>query len=190
MFPSTLVIAAAALAAADGTPDLRCGAYCLYVSLKALDAQVGTYQEFEERLGGPSADGYSLGELQQTAGQYGMQTLAVQTNCENLRRRPGRFACIAHISGNHFVNLSQIDAGRVRVIDPPRDNLIPVDTLRSQWDGTALLISASPLLAEEDLPRARSWKVLVLAAAMALALVAAACLLRARMSGARRGVRN
>ncbi len=190
MLPATVVIVSAALGATEKTPDLRCGIYCLYVSLKALDAPMGTYEQFEEHLGGPSAEGYSLGQLQQAAEQYGMQTLAVQTNCENLLRRRGRFACIAHINGNHFVNLSQIEGGRVRVIDPPRDNLIPIDTLRSQWDGMALLISASPLLAEEDLPREWPWKTLVLATAIALAVLAATGLLRTRRGGAPHGVKK
>jgi ABC-type bacteriocin/lantibiotic exporter with double-glycine peptidase domain len=180
MLSTTLLIACAAVTQAEKTPDLRCGAYSLYVSLKALDAPVGSYQEFEERLGGPSVEGYSLGQLQQAAQEHGMQTLAVQTNAENLLRRPGRFACIAHIKGHHFVNLSQIDAGRMRIIDPPRDYRVAIDTLRTQWDGTALLISTTPLLAEEDLPRDWPWKGILLATAVLLAVVAAIFLVRAR----------
>ncbi len=133
--------------------DLRCGSYCLYVALKALDVEIGSHEELEQRLGQPSGAGYSLGQLKEAAESYGAQTLGVQTSIENLRRRPGRFACIAHVRGNHFLTITDIHGREARIIDPPREYSLPADTLRSQWDGTALLISNVPLIHEEDLPR-------------------------------------
>ncbi|MCH7990201.1 MAG: hypothetical protein IID46_13760, partial [Planctomycetes bacterium] len=111
------------------TVDLKCGGYCLYVSLKALDLPVTSYDELEKRLGQPTRAGYSMAQLEKTAKEYGAQTLGVQTSVDNLLRRPGRFACIALIEGNHFVNLAAVEDGKMSIIDTPRSESIPLDTL-------------------------------------------------------------
>lgn len=149
----SVLIATSLLQADTSPPDLRCGSQCLYVSLKALDFPVGSFAELEAKLGQPSAAGYSMGQLKEVAKSYGAEVLGVETTFDNLRRRPGRFACIALISKNHFVNFADVDDHQTYVIDPPRDYKLPLDTLRTQWDGKALLISPEPILAEEDLPR-------------------------------------
>ena len=151
-------------------PDLRCGSYCLYVGLKALDLPVQSFDELEAKLGQPSPAGYSLGQLEEAARGYGVHTLGVQTTVENLQRRPGRFVCIAHLNESHFVNIAAIEERVASIIDPPRRSSVPVDTLRSQWDGTALLISGEPLLAEEDLPRELPWSALLLSIGGAVAV--------------------
>ncbi len=134
--------------------DASCGSHCLYVSLKALDFDVPPIDQLEARLGPPTAEGYSLARLGEAAQAFGAHTLGVQTNVENLQRRSGRFACIARFPNGHFVNLGGVDEhGRMAVIDPPRSFAVPIDVIAAQWDGTALLISISPLLPEEDLPR-------------------------------------
>src|SRR5260370_38863256 len=130
---------------APAGPDLKGGSQCLYVALKALDIPVGSFAELESRLGQPSAAGYSMGQLNDIACAYGAETLGVETNFENLRRRPGRFACIALVDKNHFVNLANVDGKRAHVIDPPRDYSIPLDGLGTRWNGKALLISPDPL---------------------------------------------
>ena len=149
----TLLAAATLLQTADAPPDLRCGSYCLYISLKALDLPLASLAELEAKLGQPSAAGYSMGQLAEIAQSFGAETLGVETNFDNLRRRPGRFACIALVDKHHFVNIAVVDATHAHIIDPPRDYDLPLDTLRSQWDGKALLVSREPLLAEEDLPQ-------------------------------------
>jgi ABC-type bacteriocin/lantibiotic exporter with double-glycine peptidase domain len=122
---STAVLLAIVLTAADRTaapPDenAHCGGHCLYVALRALDVEIGTYDELEGRLGPPGLEGYSLGKLEEVARSYGVQTLGVLTSFENLRRRKGRFACIAHLENPpHFVNLADVEErGSVFVIDP------------------------------------------------------------------------
>lgn len=153
--PCCILLAAASVAAAQpagSKVDLRCGSYCLYVGLKALDLPVGSYEDLEERLGQPSPAGYSLGQLDEAARAYGAKTLGVKTGLENLRRRPGRFVCIAHLDKNHFVNVAALDESHAFLVDPPGSSTVPAATLRAVWDGTALLISSEPLLAEEDLP--------------------------------------
>jgi ABC-type bacteriocin/lantibiotic exporter with double-glycine peptidase domain len=143
------------------------GPYCLYVALGSLDIPVGTFTEFQEKLGEPASSGYSLGELAHFAQQQSVNTLGVQTNIGNLRRRPGRFACIAYLAHGHFVLISDVSGNTVKLIDPPKVSNVAPDILTTQWDGTALLLSAEPLLAEEDLPREIAWT-WWLAAALAL----------------------
>ena len=147
------LVAATLLQGDLAPPDLKCGSHCLYVSLKALDFPVGSFAELESKLGQPSAAGYSMGQLSEAAKSYGAEILGVKTTFENLRRRPGRFACIALITKNHFVNFAVVDDRETYVVDPPRDYKIPRDTMRTEWDGKALLISREPLLSEENLPR-------------------------------------
>lgn len=153
------------VAAEDSVPkyDLRCGSYTLYVSLRALDLPVSSFEELERKLGQPSQLGYSMGELAEAGRSYGAHALGVETTAENLQQRPGRFACIALIDEAHFVVVADIDDGQVSVIDPPRSANIPLETFRTQWDGRALLISRDPLLPEEELPRPIRWSILWLA---------------------------
>jgi ABC-type bacteriocin/lantibiotic exporter with double-glycine peptidase domain len=178
MHYALLILMAAVTQTAEQTPDLRCGSYCLYVSLKALDFPIASFAELEEKLGQPSAAGYNLGQLDEVARGYGAQTLGVQTNLENLQRRPGRFACIALIDKHHFVNFAKIDEERVFVVDPPQEYTVPLDTLRSRWDGRALLISTDPLMAEEDLPRGFPYRLVLIFTGIAAALAAGWFLLR------------
>ncbi len=49
-------------------PDLRCGAYCLYAGLKALDVNVEGFDKLEAQLGQPTLLGYSLKALASAAG--------------------------------------------------------------------------------------------------------------------------
>lgn len=133
---------------------MRCGAYCLYVSLKALDFKMPSYQEFESKLGPPGVHGYSMEQLYLAAEEYGASTLGVVTTLENLQRRTGRLACIARLGTDHFVNISRVADGTVRIIDPPGKYDLPVDTLAAQWDGKALLVSTGPLASEESITRA------------------------------------
>lgn len=151
---STVVIGASP-APADEV-DMRCGAYCLYISLKALDLPVRSYADVEAKLGPPSPSGYSLGQLSDVAQQYGASRLGVVTTPNNLARRRNPFACIARLGKNHFVNIGAVADGKAMIIDAPRKYELPLDTLRADWDGTALLLSTGPLVPEEELA-ARGW---------------------------------
>lgn len=133
--------------------QMRCGAYCLYVSLKALDVPVESYGELEARLGPVDPAGYSMQRLASTARQYGVNVLGVASTPENLARRKRPFACIAHFRGNHFAIIADIANGVATVVEPPRQFQVPVDTLRRTWGGKALLLSRAPLTPEEDLSR-------------------------------------
>lgn len=147
-----LMTAANPATQADGELDLRCGSYCLFLCLNALGEGDLKFAELERQLGQPTANGYSMGQLAELAQKRGFHTLGVVTNTDHLLARDRPFACIARIDDAHFVTLANIDDGTARIFDPPRTYDLPLDTLRARWDGTALLISPAPLLAEEDLP--------------------------------------
>lgn len=187
---ATIVLATAAVAAAPPAEnadnvDMRCGAYCLYVSLKALNVAVPSYAELEGKLGPASANGYSLGHMADVAQQYGAKTLGVVTTPENLALRPRPFACIALFGKNHFVNIGDIADGKCIFIDAPNKFEIPLDALRGAWDGTALLISTSPLAPEEELERP-SWALTGGVAVLGVVLVGGAVVwFRGRVGGSR-----
>lgn len=130
----------------------RCGLFCLYISLQALDVPADSLEDLERRLGPPGPRGYSLGELQALAQDYGLHTLGVRTSLENLRRRPERFACIAHVQGGHFVNIADVDDEYVYVVDPPHEQKYRHEVFNLFWEGDALLLAPDPLTVEASLP--------------------------------------
>ena len=142
--------------ATDG--DAQCGSRCLYVALKGLDYPVKDLAELESRLGAPPIDGYTLAQLEAGAKSYGAHTLGVETTVENLRLRPKPFACIAHLTRDHFVLIADLGEGSATIIDPPHKKSVPLDTLGALWDRKALLISSAPLAREEDLLRPIPWR--------------------------------
>ncbi len=117
----------------------HCGALCLYISLRALDVDVAGVQEIADKMGTPPAGGYSLAQLSEAAQSYGMQTRGIETSAENLMKRTGRFACIAHYEDGHFVNLLNVEPGMVHVIDAPRSMRVPLETFNQRWSRNALL---------------------------------------------------
>lgn len=151
--------------------DMRCGSYCLYVALKAFEYPVESFDNLESKLGQPSAAGYSLGQLQQAAQSFGARTLAVETSIENLKRRPGRFACLTLIDQAHFVLLADLKDDKAWIVDPPNAHWIPLDTFRSRWSRKALLISNRPLVAEEDLPGPFPWKLAIACVCLVVLIV-------------------
>lgn len=175
----TLFAASLAIAIAGAVPekssdvDMRCGAYCLYVSLKALQPSAPSYSEIEAKLGAPSPAGYSLGAIADAAEGYGAHVLGVVTSPENLARRERPFACIARLGKDHFVNIGDVAGGMASIIDAPTTYELPLDTLRTSWDGTALLVSMSPLTPEEELAP-RSWRLVGTVALAGFALLATA----------------
>jgi ABC-type bacteriocin/lantibiotic exporter with double-glycine peptidase domain len=141
------------LASNGGDPLLKCGSNCLYITAKLFGTAPDSFAEFEQQIGPPGASGYSVAELCDGARSLGLEALPVRTSAEQLTQRSERFACIAHIGTNHFVLLSSIHDRSVAVIDPPLSYTLPLATLNSQWNGTAILISDGPLETEESLVR-------------------------------------
>lgn len=149
-FSCMLILIATLPLPSEQTPDDLCGAYTLYVALRSLDCPLDTFDGFEKSLGPPPRGGYSLAELAEAAHKLKFQTLGVRTSLESLASRQGRFACIAHMNKDHFVLIAQIDETRLEIIDPPRKYSVNRDVWNKVWQGDAMLISASPLLSEND----------------------------------------
>lgn len=129
----------------------RCGSYCLMTALLSLDRAPEAMEQLEAVLGQPSEEGYSLQQLALAAEHFGAKAMAVQTSPDALLQRTGQFACIAHLRGNHFALLADMNKEEALVVDPPGTYPLPLPSLQSQWDGTALLISKQPLESEEAL---------------------------------------
>lgn len=132
------------------SPNLRCGAFCLYLSLRSLDFEIKKYEEVETKLGQPGRLGYSMEELAKVAKSYGASVQGVDSNLDNLMQRTGRFACVALLDRAHFVNVYDVHDGRVYVVDPPSQREIPVDAFRQIWTGKALIISDRSMPSEPD----------------------------------------
>jgi ABC-type bacteriocin/lantibiotic exporter with double-glycine peptidase domain len=116
-----------------------------------------------------------MGRLAEIAEEYGLHTLGVLTTAGRLQKRSGPFACIARLDGGHFVLIADVKDGQARIVDPPRDYSIPLETLESRWDGTALLLSPSQLVAEENLPKDYPFLAALAASAIAAGTAAAFC---------------
>lgn len=144
-------------AAQRAEPDVYCGSRCLFMALHALEIPVPSYEALEEALGAPQTGGYSMQDLASAAERFGARTLAVQTTLDRLTRRPGRFACIAHVKDNHFVLLTDVRDGVVTMVDGLEKRSLAAIACNEIWSGKALLISRQELLPEEDLPQPRSW---------------------------------
>jgi ABC-type bacteriocin/lantibiotic exporter with double-glycine peptidase domain len=132
-------------------PEL-CGAHCLFMALRALDAPIDGLQPLVSRLGDPPDGGYSLAQLAAEAEKFDLHTLGVETSLASLSRRPGRFVCIAHMKKGHFVVIAKCDERNVTVVNPPEAQTIPASTFLGQWDGKALILSREPVIPEGQIP--------------------------------------
>jgi ABC-type bacteriocin/lantibiotic exporter with double-glycine peptidase domain len=103
---STLVILVASLAVSQTgqshRADTKCGGYCLYFALRALDLTTEPYSSFEKRLPPLEEGGYSFDDLERIARQYEAHTRALEADMEALSRLDGRRVCIALLN-RHFV---------------------------------------------------------------------------------------
>ena len=135
--------------------DLRCGLYCLTLGLSALGNKDFTLERMEDSLGQPSALGYSLMQLSDSAKKQGFETVSVRTSLDNLTYRRNvlgeRFICIASYGPEHFVLIYGSDGNVVRIADPPRTFSIDVPVFEREWTGNCLLIGTSPLSPEEEI---------------------------------------
>ena len=195
LFAVALLSAGAATAAAADGPvpgeNRRCGEFCLKVALTGLDFPPDAVQAGLDRLGVAPEGGHALADLVEAVEAAGGHALAVETAADRLiaRRAAGdRFACLAHVDGDHYVLVGGVDDdGTVDVIDPtPRAGggyFQPAHTFAGRWEGTALLVSRDPLTPEADLDPF-PWFAVLLAAAGVLGLVAAGAWWRGRAAAA------
>lgn len=154
--------------------DVMCGSYCLYIALDSLAFSPGAFEDFRQRLGGPSRVGYSLLQLARCAQGYGAKTAALETNLRTLRRVQQPHARVALFRDGHFVLVSGYNDESVDVIDPPHEYTMPRKLFESLWAGDVLLISPTEL---PDLSE-RSWWPWLLALVAALVIGCGAFFLR------------
>jgi len=164
--------------ARDGTPDLRCGSYCLYVALKALSVTDVDFATFDSSMGEPSRLGFSLLDLATSAQSHGAKCLTVQTDLDSMARIREPFACIAFLKSHHFVCVYSLSHQTVRIIDPPDEYDMDRAQFEAIWSGNALLISRSTL------SLAGSWRIwlrrCVVSGAIAAMIVVAIVVVRQR----------
>lgn len=121
-------------------PDLRCGAYCTYSVIKALDVTVPSFEEFEKQLGQPSIHGYSLQQLCDIADQFGASARSIESDPESLYKVPRPFGCVALLKSGHFVGVYDVNSDDVFLIDPPESYQMRKGLFEELWTGNALLI--------------------------------------------------
>lgn len=163
-------------------PDPDCGAKCLYVALRQLGAGPATYEELRRHLGRPSKDGYSLLQLRDAAGHYGLHSEGLQLDREDLESFSVDQCVMLHLNPGHFVLLDRIQGDQVRVFEPAMGSIMcrPADLL-NEWSGTVLVIAREPVSLKQ-----RQRRGVPLAMAVALVGVVIGCLVFL----ARRQLRN
>lgn len=142
---ATIVVIAAALSAPLERRDIKCGAYSCYVALGALGLRVGSFVEFENKLGRPSNHGYSLQQLKDAANHAGAHAECVRCDFEALDQLTHSSVCIALLRGGHFIAIVGHDAKRVWVVDAPDFLEVPRVLVEARWPGEAVLVSKQPL---------------------------------------------
>ena len=136
-----------------GIGDQKCGAFCLFVALKALGVNVGSLEDLEQSMGSPSSSGYTLEQVQASAQKYGLHAVAVETTVRNLSLRKRGFCCITLLSPSHYVLLYDVDETRAFIVDPPRETRIPINGFLAIWSKKCLILSKEPLESEESIGR-------------------------------------
>jgi ABC-type bacteriocin/lantibiotic exporter with double-glycine peptidase domain len=138
--------------------DPLCGAECLYTALVALGVDPGNYADFLQTVGPLDPRGLTLGRLAELAEERGLSTFLVETSLKNLRRRYDEppFACLAHVDGDHFLLIGDVQPQTVWTIDPPAESEVAAAVFEKRWRGHALLLSRQPLRPDADLPVPRN----------------------------------
>ena len=128
-----------------------CGIYCLYAAMKLADKNVDYRKLLKPEYVG-SLDGSSLAELKKAAEDHGMCALPLtKLTTWDLRRL--RYSVILHVklagdrkAYDHYVLFLRTKDGRAWLFDPPQPpRVVPFCQLAPIWDGTGLVVSATPI---------------------------------------------
>ena len=132
--------------------DRHCGAKCLYVIMRGYGKAPSTYKSVVEELGSPSADGYSLMQLSNSARKHGLFAENVKLEKEDLSRFANSCSVILHLNNvrgtnrGHYVICEGITKTTATIFDASVG--IPSQMsheIFSLWTGNALIISKSPI---------------------------------------------
>lgn len=176
MHPAALICMIASTSAVEQAraPDVRCGAYCLFIALRSIDLGPGTFEQLETALGAPGRDGYSMKRLADVAETFGAKSMALETSLKNLSSRTEQFTCISIINDNHFVLLYDMNNENVHIVNFPKKTSLPVDVFERIWNKKCLLISKVVLDSEGSInSRVKSRRLARIAGIAGLAAIAA-----------------
>lgn len=114
-----------------------CGPSCLDMVARYHGRSVGLSEI--RRLCGWRWSGSHLLGLSKAAQQMGFTTVCAQVRDRVLNRVP--LPCIAHVRGDHFLIVRDVDSQYVQLSDPIRGNLqMTREQFLSQWEGIVLLL--------------------------------------------------
>jgi len=138
-----------------------CGLRALYAAAKYEGRSVAFTSFLQPKYLG-SAQGSSLGELQQCAQDMGLYSLPLQNISESVLHDL-KHPLILHVrkdydskSYNHYIVCLRTVSDGVRVLDPPDSiDTVSIHKLLAQTDGIGLVVSASPGLDAEILGPSR-----------------------------------
>jgi ATP-binding cassette, subfamily B, bacterial CvaB/MchF/RaxB len=89
-------------------------------------------------------NGVNLLEIKQALQQYGFSPKGYKTVIGELGLLP--VPMIAHVSGNHFVVIEEVNAKDMVIIDPSIGRMkYPLGKFAEKWDGVALCISEAKI---------------------------------------------
>jgi rhodanese-related sulfurtransferase len=142
---------APAASRAQESPNPYCGVYSLYAACKLEGKQITLQSLLQPQYVG-SFEGSSLAELHRAALDAGLHAEPVQNLHESLLPSLGTPA-ILHVKASprsrtydHWLLCVRATDGSATVVDPPRQpQQVSLGELATRWDGTALLVSASPI---------------------------------------------
>ncbi len=149
---SSLALERPSVAAPEtSSADVKCGAYCTFIGLKAIGLVEGTHSAFEKTIPPPGPSGYSMEDLDRIAKGRGAATLAVEADLDTLATLTRPNACIAFVD-QHFLIIKWInlETKTVSLIDPPLEYDLPFKEFRRRFSKRSLVLgvpSAPPLLA-------------------------------------------
>jgi rhodanese-related sulfurtransferase len=154
-----------------------CGIYCLYAVMKLSDIDVDPKELLKPEYIS-SRRGSSLAELKKAAEDNGLYAVPVgKLTSRVLRSCPHQI--ILHVKSaadkkeyDHYELFLETKEGQARLYDPPEPvRLVPFRELAPRWDGTGLIVSASPIDLGPILAPARKRFIMYAAIAAAIVLI-------------------
>jgi ABC-type bacteriocin/lantibiotic exporter with double-glycine peptidase domain len=141
----TLLLAVGQTKKELGDLDVMCGGHTLYIALATLDFPVGTFDDFQKRLGRPSQQGYSLLNLEEAAKSVGADAASVRGTLAEFAPLLKDSSIVALMSKGHYVVVQGFDDQHVSIADPPDLVEMPRSLFDHSWSGDALIVSRSPV---------------------------------------------
>jgi hypothetical protein len=123
---------------------------CATASLKYVCDRLGLSQSLKNlgRLVNSRQKSTTLLQIQQFAQGLGLNSFALKTDIETLKRLSDYQVIVYLPQRNHFVVLAGVDSEFIRLIDMDNNRFYyrqSLDCFESAWDGTALIVANEPV---------------------------------------------